>query len=101
MSKFTPGPWWIDSAIKTSINAGPKHIAMVNLWKCGKPELDVYGEEHEANARLIALAPTMYEVLEDLYVNACDRGETTGDDGEEFGDWKAVRLVLEKIRSKS
>lgn len=62
----TPGPWHVDkSHVRSSVNAGDKHIAMVNWWKSGK-ENDVYGKEHEANALLIAAAPQMLKALEDL-----------------------------------
>ncbi len=63
--KYTPAPWIINNEFKTSINNGNKHIAMVNYYKCGNPEIDVYGEEHEANARLIAAAPELLEAAED------------------------------------
>ena len=63
MSKHTPGPWIIDgNGIKTSISAGSKHIAMVNYWHVGGAD-DVIGEEHEANARLIAAAPDLLKAL--------------------------------------
>lgn len=64
--KYTPAPWIINNEFKTSINNGNKHIAMVNYYKCGNPEIDVYGEEHEANARLIAAAPEMLKALEEI-----------------------------------
>lgn len=62
----TPAPWKIDNSINTAINKGDKHIAMVNYYKCGNPEVDVYGDEHEANARLIAAAPELLEALEEV-----------------------------------
>lgn len=63
MSKHTPGKWEISREVKTAINSGDKHIAMINFYKCGNPNYDVYGAEHEANARLIANAPRMLEGL--------------------------------------
>ena len=60
----TPGPWNIGPTYKSSINAGEKHIAMVNYWKSGDKSSDVFGEEHDANARLIAAAPDLLEALE-------------------------------------
>jgi hypothetical protein len=66
-TKYTPGPWEIGTGIvKTPINSGHKHIAMVNYYKSGsEPERSVYGEEHEANAQLIAAAPELLEALEE------------------------------------
>jgi len=63
MSKHTEGPWTMDSEMRTSVNAGDKHIAMVNFYKTGKSD-DVSGDEHEANARLIAAAPELLAALE-------------------------------------
>ena len=38
---------------------------MINYSHCGKPS-DVFGEEHLANATLIASAPDMLEALESI-----------------------------------
>jgi len=59
--KHTPPPWTVDSThVHTSINSGDRHIAMVNYH----PGL-IDGDEHIANARLIAKAPEMYALLEE------------------------------------
>jgi len=63
MSEHTPGPWEANKSLRTSINAGPKHIAMVNFWH-SDDERDVSGEEHEANARLITAAPELLAACE-------------------------------------
>ena len=59
------GPWEADAThCRTAINTAngvKKHIAMVNIAK--NPEYEITIEEHEANARLIAAAPEMLEVL--------------------------------------
>jgi len=66
MNKHTPGPWYVaDTKIRTSINSEHKHIAMVNYSYRGI-ESDVMGEEHEANARLIAAAPDLLAALQGL-----------------------------------
>jgi hypothetical protein len=36
------------------VQCGKKHVAMVNFYKCGQPDQDVYGDEHESNAQFIA-----------------------------------------------
>lgn len=62
----TPGPWLITPDFKTAVNAGRKHVAMVNFNSTTDAEKRVAGEEHEANARLIAAAPDMFEALQGL-----------------------------------
>lgn len=61
----TNGPWEIDAThCRTAINSKSgkrKHVAMVNITK--NSEYEITKEEHEANARLIAAAPEMLEVL--------------------------------------
>ena len=59
MSKHTPGPWIKDSRLKTAINAGFKHVAMVSMYQSKDDRQNVCGDEHEANANLIAAAPDM------------------------------------------
>ena len=63
--KHTPGPWGVDSKVKSAIGKGPKNIAMVNFYKSAPPdpERDVAEEEHEANAHLIASAPELLDEL--------------------------------------
>lgn len=59
MSKHTPGPWIVDGS--------DFDVVMVDTVS-GSSICDVYGDysgEREANAALIAAAPTMYEALED------------------------------------
>lgn len=59
----TPGPWVIDRSIRTAINAGEKHVAMVNFYKGPSMETSVSGNEHEANVNLIAAAPDLLAAL--------------------------------------
>jgi hypothetical protein len=75
MSKFTPGPWRInkESGIRTPIDSGAKHIAMVSYFHNGQ-ENDVSGKEHDANAALISAAPELYEACK-LIVETIDLSE--------------------------
>jgi hypothetical protein len=69
MTTFTPGIWTINDDIRTAINAGQKHVALANFSHYGDPERDVYGEEHKANARLIAAAPLLFSALQRIVRN--------------------------------
>ena len=54
----TPGPWYVDSThVRHAINTDNVHIAMANIGP-GLTE-----EEALANARLIAAAPELYDLL--------------------------------------
>lgn len=65
MSKFTPGPWKssVPRQLKHKscrwIKSGTVHVAKVY----GDSEFVKVAEETEANARLIATAPEMYDIL--------------------------------------
>ncbi len=72
-SKFTPGPWIVVSGLPTLINSGGmravgepyRSIASTHVYKGDTTLVD------EANARLIAKAPEMYELLE-AAISICD-----------------------------
>lgn len=95
------GPWVADSAhCRTAINSvatanSPrKHIAMVNLAK--NPEYEITTEEHEANARLIAAAPEMLEVLRWLDNEMDCRDDDYGGVLFTRGDFERVRDIIRK-----
>lgn len=56
MSKHTPWPWHIDGLLKTAINAGDKHIAMVNY-----NQRTISADEHTANVNLFLASPILLE----------------------------------------
>jgi len=76
MNKHTQGQWRCDaSKIRTSIEANGIHIAMVS-WG------NIPQEEHFANARLIAAAPELLDLVEEALIliegrpeHACERFE--------------------------
>lgn len=61
--KHTPGPWEVDRSIKTAINAGLKHVAMVNFYNSPTMQTRVVHDEHEANVALICAAPDLLAML--------------------------------------
>ena len=69
-NKITQGEWTLNKAVRTGVNCGRKHIAMVNIL----PD----EQEHEANARLIASAPMLLHCLEQL-VERIDHDGGLGD----------------------
>lgn len=66
--KHTPAPWRTDDWIRTGVNSESKHIAMVNYCS------DVFGDEHKANAHLIAAAPELLEALIEMQRNGRKQG---------------------------
>lgn len=75
MSKHTPGPWGI------LINKKLKEIGIVSeklhqrgTTKCGICEIIITSPEDLANARLIAAAPEMLQLLTDLIFCLENRG---------------------------
>lgn len=95
MSKHTPGPWEIDSGMRTAINKGGKHVAMVSFYKDGTPN-SVDEIEHEANARLIAAAPEMLEALK-----AVRAADDTHRLAEIPGMPRIVRIVVDAAIAKA
>lgn len=90
MSKYTPGPWevkfneWKNTIICKEDNC----IAEVSL----------YGDCSEANARLIAAAPEMYEALK-LFYKLHAEGKFTLEDKDYIAITQAA-AVLAKVEGK-
>jgi hypothetical protein len=58
--KHTPGPWRVETE-RAYIHIMPsENLAICELWRRGNPELEM------ANARLIAAAPDLLELLMEL-----------------------------------
>jgi protein-arginine kinase activator protein McsA len=72
--KYTPGPWQYNDAglIYGQIN-GEQNEALFVCNVCNKPGSDKYSKQEKANARLIATAPELLALLQELnaafYVN--------------------------------
>ena len=92
----TNGPWMIEGdQIRTAINSGVKHVAMVNYFNCGPGDpRTITDEEHEANVRLIAAAPEMLAALRWLD-NAYDCREAyNGNVAFSHEDFEKVRRAI-------
>lgn len=99
---YTPGPWhiekWLDEvdqierkaiAVPTQPTHSPKHVASICTWGGAKdPEAD-------ANARLIAAAPTMYDLLKRIAETPCDHG------AQEFCPRDEARKILATVHGKT
>ena len=89
-------PWRIEGVnVKTAISSGCKHVAMVNYFDCGKGDpRSIMKEEHEANAKLIAAAPEMLEVLRWLDNEMYCRDDEFGGCLFSRGDFEKVRRAI-------
>lgn len=94
-------PWRIEEdMVKTAISSGCKHVAMVNYFDCGSGDPRSIGkEEHAANAKLIAAAPEMLEVLRWLDAEMDCRDDEFGGCLFSRGDFervhRAIKLAME------
>lgn len=94
----TPGPWRIGGSCRTPVNSKDKHIAMVNYSHRGHIT-DVIGEEHNANAHLIAAAPELLEALETLY-GAIVMSDIYGESRITFEMGEAAEKAIAKAKGK-
>ena len=64
MSKHTPGPWVVVGRLTKYVEARLVGRLIQEVAACGPTMADEgYGQQQEANARLIAAAPTMHEYI--------------------------------------
>ena len=64
MSDFTPGPWVVVGRLTKYVEARLVGGLIQEVAACGPTMADEgYGQQQEANARLIAAAPTMHEYI--------------------------------------
>ena len=106
--KFTPGPWKADeSYCLGAVNAGKRHIAMVNLFDWRDDKTRVTREQQIANSHLIAAAPDMYAALkmaEEFIVNGVECGYIRLPDADchdpAHGTLPAISLALAKARGE-
>lgn len=95
MSKFTKGPWKVGYESFT-VDAGSMRICDIRGWGhlTGKGSLGLPFDQakaiQEANARLIAAAPDMFEMLVSLHSEECAKDSFPGRSCE-------LCVLLEKI----
>ena len=67
MSKHTPGPWVVVGRLTKYVEARLVGGLIQEVAACGPTMADEgYGQQQEANARLIAAAPDLLEALQDV-----------------------------------
>ena len=67
MSDFTPGPWVVVGRLTKYVEARLVGGLIQEVAACGPTMADEgYGQQQEANARLIAAAPDLLEALQEL-----------------------------------
>ena len=67
MSDFTPGPWVVVGRLTKYVEARLVGGLIQEVAACGPTMADEgYGQQQEANARLIAAAPDLLEALQDV-----------------------------------
>ncbi len=67
MRKFTKGPWAVDDGLVISASHG--RLSIAEAHDHSETSADHTEEEAQANARLIAEAPAMYQALKALFDN--------------------------------
>ena len=89
--KHTPGPWEAGAFGSIGPNTLDKPVAFTRRHNPdGLPYMST--EEETANARLIAAAPEMYDLLVEVERWTCDDW-----DGESFAHWRSdVSALLER-----
>ena len=67
MSNHTPGPWVVVGRLTKYVEARLVGRLIQEVAACGPTMADEgYGQQQEANARLIAAAPDLLEALQDV-----------------------------------
>lgn len=93
---FTPGPWAVSEDERPGMEWN-RHIVLA-----GDPDLRIAfmtsDGPTEANARLIAAAPQMFEALKELVEDYADLCATIGYREEEIAEIKVARAALAAAR---
>jgi hypothetical protein len=92
MSKHTHGPWHVGERDPYFVYAADGHM----VADCGRIHIRSI-DEMEANARLCATAPEMYEALKMLPLDTLSRTPTPDDYAKLLNAMRAARDVLAKL----
>jgi hypothetical protein len=89
-AKHTPGPWSLGIRLITADTSDTFNVA-VALISTAREAPELSEDERKANARLIAAAPEMYELLKRFAELTCD--EETPD----AGDVLEARALVDRV----
>lgn len=100
--KYTPGPWAISRNTSMSVvGKNDRPVCSTGGYQDNRVDSSVLLAENEANARLIAAAPDLYEALKEadaeLETLACAMGLTS----ELVAVCERVKAALAKAEGKS
>lgn len=95
-TRFTPGPWMVTRSDRRKTLC----VISEDTWICGELQSDnplaIPIVESEANARLIAAAPDLYEALNELLFEDSDKPEV-----ERLKTLVKARAALAKARGEA
>lgn len=70
--KHTPGPWFVTGSMTKYVEARIPGGLIQEVASCGPTEADGgYGDQQQANAKLIAAAPDLLAKLEETHAALC------------------------------
>ena len=85
MSEFTNGPWEVHPIQKRAVH---------------QPEYECWIPQNEADARLIAAAPELYEALTELYQIQAVSLDEPWDDDRYFAAMEKAKAAIKKARGE-
>lgn len=103
MSKHTPGPWMVDTNFRGEqfVQAGNTEYGIQPFGSCSCCGEYIHGdnqEEREANARLIAAAPELFEALK-VFLEYNDQGGPLSFNTDAM--WVKARTAVAKAEGES
>ena len=101
MSKHTPGPWLIDSRCSTHVVALTRPICSAGGYANNSVPSDDLASENNANARLIAAAPEMLDMLTEAHNQIEYLSEKFGETGTSNTMCARIRHLIAKAEGRS
>jgi hypothetical protein len=93
MGEFTPGPWTYETGPSLYGRFHAVHRDDLMICECYEGD----GAEREANARLIAAAPALFEALQTIL----ERGYVSESIAEERPDFETARAALAQAKGEA